>query len=1192
MRKVSSNLSIHASSATRGFALVVVLATLVLLMILVIGFIWRAGTERAAASAFRSSVSTRQLADIAVGLVQGQINLATTQGANVAWTSQPGMVRTFNTSGGLSAAYKLYSAQEMVGSHAGITAGKSNDEPPPTWGADPAVWTDLNAPVEREERKSFPILDPSLLEQPIMRPEGFSIDNAPGASEFQKAPMPVRWLYVLEDGSVVAPTGSGTSISVAGASKDNPIAGRIAFWTDDDSCKVNINTAAEGTYWDTPRGGSAQEVEFANYQPAQKEWQRYPGHPAMTSLSAVFPSLTPDDIYAIVPRVVGGGSNGGTAIASAPLTPDSDRLYASIDEMLFDPNRTPEASLSRSLLQGAKFFLTARSRAPETNLFNLPRVATWPIYRLGTNGLPNMTRTTVFDRLIAFCGSTGEVGQSSYSPYIFQRENYASATNDVAIPRNEQLLAYLRYLTGEAIPGFGGNFSAKYGADRNQILTQIFDYIRSANLQDDTLASNARYTPVGQGIGWVAPTQSVVGGISTQGFGRSYTVSELGLGIISNAVADDPSTPGTDESAGSNTDANPVVAAQGILNAGEMYIQAIMFPEFFSVMQGWVRVNPSMSFRIKGLDTLKVIVNGTEYSLFPNLDSGSSPLSLAGGTMVTGWGGNPSYRAFGLGDSPYPFVGNSIKINALPEGETLMLKAGGSVVVEIYAGNTPGGDPLQTITIDVSDDLSMPLPKIVDKDLSSQIQDASKEKWWSFSKNGGRLGIIGQNPNAGGKFLLQDYDAVRTFLPKHGDYRLVAGRRDVPAGVFVPHPYALSDPSRRIAANLSTTDQAGRLPGIDSRGTYLRGVVYPTQVSPDMPYLDPSDSSTANFWPDLTGDFDTGVSVVTDGPYINKPDEGNARKLGEEVPYFDAAYHQEAGGETFFSPNRLMPSPGMFGSLPTRVLAGDPWQTLLFRPQSDHPADVSHFSGAAAVPDHLLLDFLWMPVVEPYAISDRFSTAGKINMNYQILPFTYIERSTGMRALLKSEKVAAIPKAKVDTYKPPIRESTWENVANANPSFRLAIDADATLSQFEDDRFAQGEVFRSASEICDVHIVPDGESVGSMEQFWNTHALTGENLRERIYTTLYPRLTTRSNTFTVHFRAQALQKAGEDDGTWEEGRDSVRGEYRGSTTIERYINANNLEIPDYAANPAGIPSEATLDQFYKWRVVENREFAP
>ena len=49
--------------------------------------------------------------------------------------------------------------------------------------------------------------------------------------------------------------------------------------------------------------------------------------------------------------------------------------------------------------------------------------------------------------------------------------------------------------------------------------------------------------------------------------------------------------------------------------------------------------------------------------------------------------------------------------------------------------------------------------------------------------------------------------------------------------------------------------------------------------------------------------------------------------------------------------------------------------------------------GGENPPDHLFLDLFWMQVVEPYAISEPFSTAGKVNLNYQMLPFRNIRRA-------------------------------------------------------------------------------------------------------------------------------------------------------------------------------------------------------
>ena len=99
----------------------------------------------------------------------------------------------------------------------------------------------------------------------------------------------------------------------------NPIVGRIAFWTDDETSKLNLNTAAgfmpgnppsgytidtyAGSFWDTPRFYTAFDMGqptstgmpkspggggLAICQLLQNEFQRYPGHPATTSLNPVF----------------------------------------------------------------------------------------------------------------------------------------------------------------------------------------------------------------------------------------------------------------------------------------------------------------------------------------------------------------------------------------------------------------------------------------------------------------------------------------------------------------------------------------------------------------------------------------------------------------------------------------------------------------------------------------------------------------------------------------------------------------------------------------------------------------------------------------------------------------------------------------------------------------------------------------
>src|SRR5262249_34321729 len=143
--------------------------------------------------------------------------------------------------------------------------------------------------------------------------------------------------------------------------------------TDDETCKININTASEPTYWDTPMASSTPEANLGIFQATNNEFQRYPGHPATVALSPVLwhifgtttgpagtgyvppvtnsdtayalPNSAKDLLYGMLPRVQAGGSvDGTTRFDGLPqgytLPLDSDRLYASVDELAYSPNLT------------------------------------------------------------------------------------------------------------------------------------------------------------------------------------------------------------------------------------------------------------------------------------------------------------------------------------------------------------------------------------------------------------------------------------------------------------------------------------------------------------------------------------------------------------------------------------------------------------------------------------------------------------------------------------------------------------------------------------------------------------------------------------------------------------------------------------------------------------------------------------
>jgi len=67
---------------------------------------------------------------------------------------------------------------------------------------------------------------------------------------------------------------------------------RFAFWADDETAKLNVNTAAGGVAWDTPRAGGVSDRAYGMFQPVANEFQRYPGHPATTSMiHVIFPGV-------------------------------------------------------------------------------------------------------------------------------------------------------------------------------------------------------------------------------------------------------------------------------------------------------------------------------------------------------------------------------------------------------------------------------------------------------------------------------------------------------------------------------------------------------------------------------------------------------------------------------------------------------------------------------------------------------------------------------------------------------------------------------------------------------------------------------------------------------------------------------------------------------------------------------------
>lgn len=183
------------SPAGRGSALIITLAFLVLITILAIGIFTATRMEVTASRLHYDGIRADFYAKTGEGIALARL-LAGTSGTNRAWISQPGRLLTSPTNA-------PYPVTNVIDLHSGLADGVSSNEV-----------VDLN---------------PALLQSPTNR-------LILPASLFQgtNAAIPVRWIYARKDGSFD---------TNAAYSSTNPVVGRTAFWVDDESTKINLNTA-------------------------------------------------------------------------------------------------------------------------------------------------------------------------------------------------------------------------------------------------------------------------------------------------------------------------------------------------------------------------------------------------------------------------------------------------------------------------------------------------------------------------------------------------------------------------------------------------------------------------------------------------------------------------------------------------------------------------------------------------------------------------------------------------------------------------------------------------------------------------------------------------------------------------------------------------------------------------------------
>lgn len=1217
------------SSQQRGVALVAILSVLLLLTVLIVAFFAATQMET------RSSVSQEHLKELQhlrklpLEIIKAQISAATTNGqtgtlasVNKVWTSQPGLLRVFNTGGNLDKLYKLYSSAEMETTNMTFLA----TEIPPDWNTQTNTYVNLNQPFPsptNPAKKTFPILDPKA------QTWAEGLDISPDPAGQTNATMPVEWLYVLKDGSLV----SHADLT----DPANPPTARIAFWADDETCKINVNTAGERTFWDRPRAGHDKNEQFRYNQPSTGEYNAYPGHPATVSLSAVVHNALAgyshaqivESMLALTPRYAWGGSEDGSLPTYNPRieldrtkpgsTIKNDRLFATASEFLFSPLASPRTVADPRLeepLKKSAFLLTASSRSPELNLFGLPRVGLWPI-------ATDLDKRTVYDRLIARGTTIGS------QEFFFQRSDPFATDEAEAIPRNWELLHYLDTLTSRPIPGFGGTFSSKYpGRENRQILTEMFDSIRSGvNLCDTSRAEvefPKQFTPAtSDHNGYVLPTR--IAAWNTRGFGRLPVVTNVGLVLYAYAQTGYKPVPD-----------NPATERFSLADDAETDVHMLVWFNFLTPSLG---VAPFST-------TYKIVMKDPHFALGSGGTADQIPLGLRGTTndrfrftdQGKDWGGYETMIGQKSGRvtpgdplTNYEFhSATAVKIT----GKTMNFY-GGNLEFEIRDKLT--NKLIQTYTLDFpSSTMPWPVPLAWQKtDVSAPTDPAPPTFFWhrnplvvqDADQMGGTgdatMGFLLGTRNLYNLAKYRLLDVIRGVELKHGDARIVACMDTIPTSMFQPSK-GYFDGNRRVACSLLFTRNVSNITKVfgaefgEFAPVKFQDETQPVTYTPliNRPPLPaevggvPLTSLRDMGW---SGDIDAGMLGEPDGPFLNKPDEGFIATedpaiggAGKYNPYFRSmsvdingkiirSWDPRENG--FFSPTRQMPSAIQFGSLPTGVITNDPWRTLLFCPNSqaamvpDSHGNFGH-PGASSPPDYLYLDLFTMPTVEPYAISNPFSSTGKINLNQRVIPFSHIKRETGLHAVFKGMKMEAI-ESDNDTI------SVWyksPNAASASDRWhRLRdLDVDQTVAEINKVLDPGGQIgygaFRSPAQICDVFFIPHDQGTLTPQAYWQDHQLTTDNSREAPYNYIYPLLTTQSNTYQIHYRIQTLTPLIKKTGFDPAEDFVVSGEMRGSSILERYLDVND---PVFEGNPPAVDAMTTpLNPYYRFRVLRHSTFTP
>lgn len=308
-----------------GAALIMTIIILALITVMVLGFANLVRNETASSSSHQDRGRALLYTQMGTDMVTSTLRNLTADPA-LTWASRPGALITADP----GAPTKLVNQTDL---HSGMPSARLLD-----------AASDVKA-----------VLRPANLNVATLNDDGSHLITDDVAAGSTPMALPVRWVYVREDGSFDYAEEPNLTDAA------NPITGRFAYWADDESSKININTAWKRN----APGGSASSANYNTFLPT---------HPSGVNLGSVFtaadPALTSEDARlkadflhaAITPNH-----------RYTDLTSGAGRFFNDLSEMRRLDHLTDSPGGFAKALSSAKFQLTHYNHDPDTTFFNEPR---------------------------------------------------------------------------------------------------------------------------------------------------------------------------------------------------------------------------------------------------------------------------------------------------------------------------------------------------------------------------------------------------------------------------------------------------------------------------------------------------------------------------------------------------------------------------------------------------------------------------------------------------------------------------------------------------------------------------------------------------------------------------------------------------------------------------------------------------